>query len=127
MGIIVKDIEKNISIYEKLGYRLISPIELDELQNNRVVFLESEDKSQVLELIEAVDASSSIYNFNLGYHHICYELGSFKDFKKIFSDLKIGKIFTKTLRAPAIDNKSIVFACLKNGTFVEFLFGDDGE
>ena len=41
IGIVVKDIEKNILMYKKLGYKQISEIFFDEIQNNKVVFLES--------------------------------------------------------------------------------------
>lgn len=34
IGIVVKDIEKNILMYKKLGYKQISEIFFDEIQNN---------------------------------------------------------------------------------------------
>lgn len=122
LGIIVKDIEVNLSIYEKLGYIRASDTTIDQIQNNTIVFLRSPDLTQMIELIEPIDETSSIYHSKEGYHHICYEVNNREQFINDFKKLKIGKIFTKPQMAPAIENREIVFACLKNGTFVEFLF-----
>lgn len=121
IGVIVKDIEKNILIYKKLGYKQISEVVVDEIQNNKVVFLESMDTTQVIELVAAMGEKSSVYGFKEGYHHICYELEYEENFFEQFKALRIGKIFTKPINAVAIDNKDVVFACLNNGMFVEFI------
>jgi len=46
-----------------------------------------------------------------------------ENFREIFKERGIGKIFTRDLIAPALDNRCVVFACLKNGMFVEFILG----
>lgn len=120
LGIIVKDLDKNISIYKKLEYDQISDIIVDHIQQNKVIFLQN--KNQTIELIEPLNEKSSIYHFKEGYHHICYEVDDRETFLSDFKQLKIGKIFTKPMLAPAISNREIVFACLTNGTLVEFLF-----
>lgn len=120
IGIIVKDIEENISMYRNLNYTQISNIILDKKRNIKVVFLQSCDSAQVIELIESIDETSIIYNFKNGYHHICYEVDN--NFIKEFKNKKLGKIFTKPDEAPAINNRKVVFGCLNNGAFVEFLF-----
>lgn len=120
IGIIVKDLEKNTTIYTKLGYDQISDVVVDNIQQNKLVFLQNQN--QIIELIEPLNEKSSIYHFKEGYHHICYEIDNSSTFFNDFKQMKIGKIFTKSMRAPAIDNREIVFACLTNGTFVEFLF-----
>lgn len=120
MGIIVKDLEKNVILYTKLGYDVVSSIVVDNVQQNRVVFLQNQNHK--IELIEPMNEKSSIYHFKEGYHHICYEVDDREAFLYDFKQLKIGKIFTKPMQAPAIDNREIVFACLTDGTFVEFLF-----
>ena len=124
-GIIVKALEKNITLYIKLGYDQVSDIIVDNIQQNRVVFLQSQNHK--IELIEPLNEKSSIYHFKEGYHHICYEVENEAVFFKNFKQLKIGKIFTKPIQAPAIDNCEIVFACLANGTFAEFLFLEGHE
>lgn len=120
MGIIVKALEKNITLYIKLGYDQVSNIIVDDIQQNKIVFLQNQNHK--IELIEPMNEKSSIYHFKEGYHHICYEVDDREAFLYDFKQLKIGKIFTKPMQAPAIDNRGIVFACLTNGTFVEFLF-----
>ena len=119
-GIIVKDLEKNVILYIKLGYDQVSDIVVDNVQQNRVVFLQNQKHK--IELIEPLNEKSSIYHFKEGYHHICYEVDDREAFLYDFKQLKIGKIFTKPMLAPAIGNREIVFACLTNGTFVEILF-----
>ena len=119
-GIIVKDLEKNVILYIKLGYDQVSDIVVDNVQQNRVVFMQNQ--SHKIELIEPLNEKSSIYHFKEGYHHICYEVDDREAFLYDFKQLKIGKIFTKPMLAPAIGNREIVFACLTNGTFVEILF-----
>lgn len=121
IGIIVKDLEKNIELYLKFGYKIISDIVIDQIQNNRVVFFRSSDESQTVELIEPVDKSSSVYNYKGGYHHICYEAEPGEDIIQKFKEMKIGKIFTKPIIAPALDNREVVFACLQNRTLIEFI------
>ena len=120
-GIIINNIEKNIDIYKRLGYTQISEIIIDEIQHVKIVFLESENKIQIIELIESLGDISSINNFKTGYHHICYDVSDIPDFINNFKTLKIGKIFTKPMVAPAINNRQVVFACLNNGTFLEFI------
>lgn len=120
IGIIVADINKAINMYYKLGLKLMDDIVIDHIQNNRIAFLKSES-CLTIELIEPIDEKSSIYNFRKGYHHICYETEEGEDIIKKFKDMKIGKIFTSPIVAPALNNRNAVFACLQNGTFVEFL------
>lgn len=59
-GIIVKALEKNITLYIKLGYDQISDIIVDNIQQNRVVFLQNQNHK--IELIEPLNEKSSIYH-----------------------------------------------------------------
>lgn len=120
IGIIVADIEKSIAIYLKLGYRLQKNIVVDNIQHNRVAFMEA-DFSPSIELIEPINEFSSVKNFKKGYHHICYELEMSIEIGQKFKDMQVGKIFTKPIIAPAIGNRKVIFACLRNETFVEFI------
>lgn len=121
IGIKVSDINKNSVIYGMLGYKPISEIVFDPIQHNKILFMRSSDGSQVIELIEPMDSDSSIYNFKDGYHHICYEVEDCNTFAEEFKAMKIGKIFTRPIQAPVINNRFVQFACLTNGMFVEFL------
>lgn len=121
IGIVVKKLEESQEIFEKLGYRVCSKVTIDEYQYNRILFLENEKSLQKVELIEALNEQSTVKNVKLGIHHICYEVGEVESFHEIFKEMNIGKIFTRNITAPALDNRYVVFACLKNGLFVEFV------
>ena len=114
IGIIISDIEKSKQLYAKLGYTV------DMIQNNRIIIMTSED-SVALELVKPINVSSNVINAHKGYHHICYEAESGEDIVQKFKEMKIGKIFTQPMIAPALDNRQVVFACLQNGTLIEFI------
>ena len=120
IGIIINDISKAITMYSKMGYIIDGNITIDDIQNNRIAFLCC-DFAPLIELIEPINENSSVYNFKEGYHHICYEVDSREDIIQKFKAMKIGKIFTDPILAPALDNRRVVFACLQNKTFVEFI------
>lgn len=120
IGILTKEISKAIFLYSKLGYVLDENIKIDNIQNNRIAFLHC-DFSPSIELIEPIDENSSVYNFKRGYHHICYEAEPGEDIIQKFKSMRIGKIFTKPIAAPALCNREVVFACLQNGIFIEFI------
>lgn len=121
IGIIVDSLEKNITIFLKLGYTLLSESMIDNIQHNKIVFLRSSDNIQMIELIEPLGENSSVYGFPKNYHHICYDVSDYPDFINFFKSLKIGKIFTEPIIAPALTNRKVIFACLNNGMFVEFI------
>ena len=119
-GIVVEDMALSLEIYKKLGYEAISDIVEDNVQNNRLLFIKL--GNEVLELIEPMNEQSTVYNAgNYGYHHICYEVEDLDTVKAEFKGLKIGKIFTEKITAPAFDNRNIMFAYLKNGTIIEYV------
>ena len=120
LGIITSNLKQGIIIYSKMGYKLKEETVNDSIQNNLIAFLKS-DFFPDIELIEPIDENSSVYNFKRGYHHICYEAEPGEDIIQKFKSMRIGKIFTKPIIAPALDNREVVFACLQNGTFVEFI------
>ena len=120
IGIIVSDLNKSVSIYTRLGFVLFDCIKEDVIQNNRVAIMKAKF-SPFVELIEPVGKSSSVFNFKDGYHHICYEVDLDDDITKEFKKMKIGKIFTPPIIAPALNNRKVVFACLRSGEFVEFI------
>lgn len=121
MGIVVKDIQKSLVIYQNIGYNLISSIIIDNIQNNKLIFLENILTREKIELIEPVNERSTVFNFKGGYHHLCYEVRNIDEFILDFRKNKLGIIFTSKITAPAFDNKNVIFAYLKNNTIVEFL------
>lgn len=124
VGIVCSDISKTIYLYEKIGYELQGDIVIDNHQNNKIAFL-SNGLPPLLELVEPMDFTSTVANCKEGYHHICYEVED--DFVETFRRLKVGKIFTGELVAPAINNRKVIFAYLKNKTLVEFILEDKIE
>ncbi len=121
IGIITRNIEKSRAVYEALGYKALSDTAEDNIQHNKIAFMQSGDGSQTIELIEPMGESSSVAGFGDGYHHICYEAENAESFEEEFKKLKIGRIFTKPIEAPALQNRKVLFAYLTNGVFVEFL------
>ncbi|HCL01601.1 MAG TPA: hypothetical protein DHW61_04165 [Lachnoclostridium phytofermentans] len=120
-GIIVDDLKKNIEIFRALGYSISTDIVVDDIQHLRICFMRSQDGTQIIELIESNGDTSSIHNFKNGYHHVCYDVSECDDFIGYFKKMKIGKIFTKPIIAPALHGRQVIFACLNNGMFVEFI------
>lgn len=125
IGIVVKKIEESQVIFERLGYNVCSEITVDEYQYNRILFLDNKETLQKIELIEALNENSTVINVKPGIHHICYEVGEQENFREIFRKMNIGKIFAHDITAPALENRYVVFACLKNGVFVEFVLGGE--
>lgn len=120
IGIIVKDINKSIGLYKKLGYRQVGETVIDNIQKNIVAFMQL-SQAPLIELIEPVDGSSSVINFKCGYHHLCFEEDVNENVRESFGKLKIGKIFTQPILAPALDFREIVFAYLYNEMLIEII------
>ena len=120
IGIITKDIAADKELYASLGYSPCGEVVTDDIQNNRLLFM-SNECGEVIELVEAANEKSSVYSLSKGYAHICYEVAEMDAFIDSFKKGRLGLIFTEKLRAPAINNRYIVFAMLKNGTLVEFV------
>ena len=118
-GIIVNSIDKEVELYKALGYSVYGDIVNDEIQCNKILFLQMGNEK--IELIEPMDSKSSVYNLPKGYAHICYEVKDLDAHINDFKEKRIGVVFTEKLTAPAIDNRAIVFAYLKNKTIVEFV------
>jgi len=120
VGLVVKSIEESSRLYECLGYSKDGDIVVDDVQHNRLLFLKKE--SQRLELIEALNEKSTVYNTALqGYHHICFEVDDIEEQVKQISEKKLGKVFTGKIKAPAFSGRHIIFVYLKNRTIIEFL------
>lgn len=121
IGIVVKDIDNSIDIYNKLGYKKVSEKIIDNIQNNILIFLHNDISNETLELIQPMNKNSTVFNSKVGYNHFCYEVNNLDDYVESFKKEKIGKIFTHKITAPAFENKNIIFAILKNGTIIEFM------
>lgn len=120
IGVITSDLSKSIRMYSKMGYILTGDIVRDQIQNNYIAFMDAQFSPNI-ELIMPMNENSSVYNFKDGYHHICYEAERNESIIAEFRKMKVGKIFTLPLVAPALANRQVVFAYLQNGTFVELI------
>lgn len=123
LGIKTEDIVRDIALYEGLGY-VSYGITNDGIQNNRVAFLKNPDSGEVIELIEPMNQRSSVYNLSDGFLHICYEVENLDAYLSMFKANRLGVVFTEKITAPALENRRVVFAYLKNKTMVEFLESD---
>jgi len=119
IGIIVRNIEHDADVYEKLGYKKIGNVIFDENQHNKILFLSNNEEQ--IELIEPIDERSTVKNLPTGYAHICYEVENLDEFIDNFKKNKTGVVFTGKIIAPAINNREVMFAYLKNKTIVEFI------
>ena len=119
IGIIVKSVDREVQLYQRMGCRIVCDID-DKNQMNKVVIVRRDDSPDI-ELIEPINQYSTIINFKSGYHHICYEAEVGENIVKNFNEMKVGKIFTTPIVAPALNNRKVVFACLYNGNFVELI------
>lgn len=120
IGIIVRDLDSALETYKKMGYIQESEIVVDNIQNILVAFLIFNDCTHRIELIQAIDSRSSIYNFKEGLHHICYNIKKNVEIE-CFKQMKIGKIFTKPIVAKALNDKKVIFALMDTGVFIEFI------
>lgn len=119
IGIITRDLYNDVKLYQRMGYNILCQI-IDNEQKNKIVIVEK-DGSPDIELIEPVNEESTIINFENGYHHICFEADGNEDIVEVFNKMRVGKVFTPPILAPALGNHSVVFACLYNGSFIELL------
>ncbi|MBC2580264.1 VOC family protein [Clostridium sp. DJ247] len=121
IGIVIKNMEKSLVLYKKMGYILITDIIIDNIQNNKLVFLKNVLTGEKIELIQPINEKSTVFNSKCGYHHICYEVEDIDNYIKEFRKNKLGIVFTNKIIAPAFNNKMVIFVYLKNDTIVEFL------
>ncbi|MGL5381780.1 VOC family protein [Clostridium sp.] len=123
IGIITYDIDKDVHLYINMGYRANEMI-VDEIQNNQIIFL-YKNNEPTIELIQAINNDSTVKNTQLGYHHLCYKCNK-EDIIDFVKNNK-GKLFIKSLIAPALDNANICFAYFKSGIIIEFIIEEENE
>ncbi len=121
IGIITKNIRNEISVYSKLGYSAITDIIYDDIQHNYILLLKNKSSFLVIELIEPADVNSTVYKSAEGYHHICYEADSEDEVRSVLKKRGVGVVFSRMIKAIALDNRMVCFAMLQNGTIIEFV------
>lgn len=121
IGFKVDNLKQSIILYKNLGYKLENEVVIDNTQFIKIAFMIEEESGNRIELIEPMNNNSSIRSFQPGYLHICFELNGDINFFKSFNKNKMGKVFSKKIIAPALNNKEVVFACLQNKEFIELI------
>ena len=125
IGIITDDLEASAAMYESLGGRGLyvreSDIIRDDIQHNDILFLKNTSSGERIELIAPYCEKSSVNTAKRGLAHICYEVPNLDDAVLEISRQKLGKAFTKTLCAPALNNRRIIFLFMKDKTVIELV------
>lgn len=120
IGVVVSSIEKEKSYYEFLGYNEFKYVE-DDVQNNYLSFMKNVKTEEVIELIEPMNESSTVYNLPKGLAHLCYETDDIEKSMKEFKEEKMGIVVTNKIPAKAFDNNFVVFLYLRNKTIIELV------
>ena len=120
IGIVVEDIEKNIELFELLGFKKIGEKTEDLIQNNYLQMMIDSQKNKI-ELIKPINNKSSIKGSNLGIHHIAVETDDEEQLTKTIKQNKLRKIFFDNIPAPLFNNKNVSFCFLKNDILIEIV------
>ena len=110
IGYLVKNIEKAVDQFKKLGYDAYSGKSFDEFRKIAIVFLKK--NSMVIELVSPISNESVIYGLLKHYknspYHICYESESFEEDLENLKQSGFTAI-AEPAAAPAIENRKVVF------------------
>ena len=112
IGYAVKDINKSLAMFEKLGFHLVGDVTHDTSRKVDICFLVDFNNENKVELIapyeEGSDADGPLKKWGgPAPYHICYEVDSIE---QCIADLGRGcVVIKKPAVAPAIDNKRVAF------------------
>lgn len=107
---VVKNIDKSLVQFEKLGYEKCSIFFNDEIRKVKIVFIKNENTK--IELVEPIDETSDAYAYykriKNGPYHICYKVDSIDEsIKKLVED---GYMIVKEKeKAIAFDGRQVCF------------------
>jgi len=110
IGYLVKNIDKSISEFEKLGYEIKQNTILDDYRKVLICFMEKD--GYVVEMISPVSTESSVAGLikkkeNTAYH-ICYETGNIeREIERLCEENYV--LCGEKHEAVAIDGKEVVF------------------
>lgn len=120
IGYVVNDISEyeKYLLFEKELKKIFDPV-----QNSKMA-LYSNFSNSYIELIQPLDEESFTYNYlqkkGSGYHHLCYEISSLEELKRIAKEQKL--IMVKgPLPAILFNNKEVWFFYTRNKHIVEFI------
>lgn len=122
IGYIVKNIEKALIEFEKLGYEKCSTFFDDENRKVRILFVKKNE--YLLELIEPKDETSDAYAYlkkmQNGPYHICYKVDNIDE--SIKQLVEEGYMIVKEKSsAIAFDNKNVCFLYKRSMGLIELV------
>lgn len=121
IGVATKDIERELKIFEKLGYKVASDVFVDQIQKIRGIFIEAENQPR-LELLENLTEDGPL-NSHLArgnkFYHFAYETSDIeKDLEILCKETKAMVIVPITV---AVYFEKICFVMLPNMMIVELV------
>jgi methylmalonyl-CoA/ethylmalonyl-CoA epimerase len=123
----VKNIQEGIAYWERVfGYRQMTSVIINSIQQVKVSFLSKED-SIMVKLIEPLETNQSLVNFvnrGGGFHHLCFKC---EDINEKMSELKKEGLLSLVPPQPgeAFNNHNIAFLLAKYGLNVELIDTDE--
>jgi methylmalonyl-CoA/ethylmalonyl-CoA epimerase len=122
IGYVVKNIEKALMEFEKLGYEKCSTFFDDEIRKVRILFVKKNE--YLLELIEPKDETSDAYAYlkkmQNGPYHICYKVDNIDEsIKKLVEEGYM--IVKEKCAAIAFDNKNVCFLYKRSMGLIELV------
>lgn len=121
IGVATKSIEKELKIYEKLGYKPVSNIFIDETQKIKGLFIQAKGQPQ-LELLENLTPDGPLTTYlkkGIKFYHFAYAVNNI--YEELDNIIKIlgGMIIQQPISATYFDK--ICFLMLPNMTMIELV------
>lgn len=109
VGYAVRNIDKSVASFEKLGFSVVSRETDDEARNVKIVFMRNGD--YLIELVQPLgeqsDVGAVIKKQGCAPYHICYEADNLESaIKELGPKFMVVK---KPAAAPAIDGRRVAF------------------
>ena len=122
IGIVVKNVAKELEKYRALGFKIKDEVVIDNEQKVKVGQVGSSDGG-VIELLEPLDESSPIWKFYKdggGQHHICIEVDNIEAYVRYIKENKLGVRLTQTTTS-VFDGRKVCFIGLKDRQIMELI------
>lgn len=121
IGVAVRNIEKELEIFQMLGYETCSDIFEDKIQRMKGVFIKAKNQPR-LELIEGIGEDNPVKSHILKgnkFYHFAYETKNIEDDFNDFITDKKARVIVPVVKAEYFDK--ICFLLLPNMMLVELV------
>ncbi|MDR2639443.1 MAG: VOC family protein [Helicobacteraceae bacterium] len=122
IGVAAQNIERDLIVFEALGYKKVSQPFIDKTQKIRGLFVEADGGAPRLELLENIDDQgplSSLLKRQIKFYHFAYETDNIeKDAANIISSMKAIMIAPIT---SATYFEKVCFMALRNQAIIELV------